>query len=41
MKQWSKRETQIENMMQSTVGMWGDLQGIAGTRHRLLLTPTT
>lgn len=30
MKQWSKRETQIERVMQSTVGMYGDLQGIAG-----------
>jgi hypothetical protein len=30
MKQWSKRETQIETVMESTVGMWGDLQGIAG-----------
>ena len=29
-KQWAKREKQIENVMQSTVGMWGDLQGIAG-----------
>lgn len=28
--QWSKRETQIENVMNSTVGMYGDLQGIAG-----------
>ena len=30
MKQWSKRETQIGRVMQSTVGMYGDLQGIAG-----------
>lgn len=30
MKQWSKRETQIDRVMQSTVGMYGDLQGIAG-----------
>lgn len=29
-KQWAKREKQIENVMESTVGMWGDLQGIAG-----------
>lgn len=29
-KHWAKREKQIENVMQSTVGMWGDLQGIAG-----------
>jgi hypothetical protein len=31
MKQWSKREEQIERVMGSTVGMYGDLQGIAGT----------
>lgn len=29
-KQWVKREEQIERVMQSTVGMYGDLQGIAG-----------
>jgi hypothetical protein len=29
-KQWSKREEQIERVMQATVGMYGDLQGIAG-----------
>jgi len=29
-KQWSKREEQIERVMQGTVGMYGDLQGIAG-----------
>ncbi|MFZ5502423.1 MAG: DUF2130 domain-containing protein [Pseudomonadota bacterium] len=29
-RQWAKRETQIDNVMQSTVGMYGDLQGIAG-----------
>jgi hypothetical protein len=29
-KQWAKREQQIEQVMQSTVGMYGDLQGIAG-----------
>jgi len=29
-KQWAKRETQIERVMQATVGMYGDLQGIAG-----------
>lgn len=29
-KHWAKREKQIENVMNSTVGMWGDLQGIAG-----------
>lgn len=31
MKQWSKREEQIERVMGATVGMYGDLQGIAGT----------
>jgi hypothetical protein len=30
LKQWAKREEQIERVMQSTVGMYGDLQGIAG-----------
>ncbi len=30
MKQWAKREAQIERVMQATVGMYGDLQGIAG-----------
>lgn len=29
-KQWAKREKQIEIVMESTAGMWGDLQGIAG-----------
>jgi hypothetical protein len=29
-KQWAKREEQIERVMQSTVGMYGDMQGIAG-----------
>lgn len=29
-RQWAKREIQIEKVMQSTVGMYGDLQGIAG-----------
>lgn len=29
-KQWAKREKQIERVMQSTIGMHGDLQGIAG-----------
>lgn len=29
-KQWNKREVQIERVMQSTVGMCGDLEGIAG-----------
>ncbi len=30
MKQWAKREAQIERVMGATVGMYGDLQGIAG-----------
>ena len=30
MKQWAKREAQIERVMSATVGMYGDLQGIAG-----------
>jgi len=30
MKQWAKREEQIERVMGATVGMYGDLQGIAG-----------
>jgi hypothetical protein len=30
MKQWAKRDEQIERVMASTVGMYGDLQGIAG-----------
>lgn len=29
-RQWAKREMQITKVMQSTVGMYGDLQGIAG-----------
>lgn len=31
MKQWAKREMQIERVMGSTAGLHGDLQGIAGT----------
>jgi hypothetical protein len=30
MKQWAKRSGQIERVMCATVGMYGDLQGIAG-----------
>lgn len=30
MKQWAKREEQIERVMQATIGMYGDLEGIAG-----------
>lgn len=33
-KQWAKREEQIERVMQATVGMYGDLQGIAGKTLR-------
>jgi len=29
-KQWAKREAHLDRMMISTVGMYGDLQGIAG-----------
>jgi hypothetical protein len=31
MKQWSKREMEIQGVIESTVGMVGDLQGIAGS----------
>lgn len=30
LKQWAKRDEQIEMVLQSTVGLYGDLQGIAG-----------
>jgi len=30
MKQWAKREEQIERVMAGTTGMYGDLQGMAG-----------
>lgn len=33
-KQWAKREEQIERVMQATVGMYGDMQGIAGKTLR-------
>lgn len=33
-KQWAKREVQIENVVNATVGMYGDLQGIAGKSLR-------
>lgn len=29
-RQWAKRQQQIDLVMQSTAGMYGDLQGIAG-----------
>lgn len=31
-KQWAKRDEEINRVMQATVGMYGDLQGIAGKR---------
>ena len=30
MKQWAKRDQQIERVMTATIGMYGDLQAIAG-----------
>jgi hypothetical protein len=27
---WAKREAQIQGVIESTIGMYGDLQGIAG-----------
>ncbi len=27
---WAKRDAQIQGVIESTVGMYGDLQGIAG-----------
>ena len=30
MRGWAKRELQIKGVLESTVGMYGDLQGIAG-----------
>ena len=30
MKRWSKRETQLNTLLDSTAGIYGDLQGIAG-----------
>jgi len=29
-RQWAKRDEQIQRVMLATVGMYGDLQGIAG-----------
>jgi hypothetical protein len=34
MKQWAKRQEQIERVMGATVGMYGDMQGIAGKSLR-------
>ncbi|MCL1875135.1 MAG: DUF2130 domain-containing protein [Synergistaceae bacterium] len=33
-KQWAKRESQINRVMESTIGMYGDMQGIAGKSLR-------
>ncbi len=33
-KQWAKREQQIERVMEATVGMYGEMQGIAGQSLR-------
>lgn len=30
MKRWAKRDTQLHTLLDSTSGIWGDLQGIAG-----------
>jgi hypothetical protein len=30
MKQWAEREEQTDRALQTTVGLYGDLQGIAG-----------
>jgi hypothetical protein len=30
LRQWSKREAQIDKVLTSTTGMFGDLQGISG-----------
>jgi hypothetical protein len=30
MKQWAKRDSEIARVLEATVGMYGDLQGIAG-----------
>jgi hypothetical protein len=40
MKQWVKREEQIERVIGATVGMYGDLQGIAGLEFRRLHNKT-
>lgn len=38
-KQWAKREEQIDRVMQATVGMYGDLQGIAGKTLKEIAGP--
>ena len=30
MKRWSKREAQLHTLIESTAGIYGDLEGIAG-----------
>lgn len=42
LKQWAKREEQISRVMEATVGMYGELQGIAGKTLGEIegLTPT-
>ena len=30
MRQWAKRELQMNRMIEATAGMYGDLQGISG-----------
>ena len=34
MRQWAKRQEQIERVVGATVGMYGDMQGIAGKSLR-------
>jgi len=41
MKQWAKREAQMEWMMSAKVGMYGDLQGIEGLSFSALEDGTT
>jgi hypothetical protein len=36
LKQWSSREQQIQRLMQSTVGLYGDVQGIIGGQQLLI-----
>ncbi len=33
-RQWAKREEQIRGVIESTAGMYGDLQGIAGRTYQ-------
>jgi hypothetical protein len=33
-KQWAKRQEQIERVIDTTAGMYGDLQGLAGSTLR-------